>query len=66
MDFIRMVIEGGWVVRDNEEWIQVLRFLEISQEVGKSLQAMEFFRHAAKVYGFDDEFKDYVNDYEIK
>lgn len=27
MDFMRIVIEGGWVVQENLEWINILDFL---------------------------------------
>lgn len=37
MDFIRMVIEGGWIVKDNHEWVQVIDFLEIQDEIRESL-----------------------------
>lgn len=60
MDFIRMVIEGGWVVRDNEEWIQVLKFLEIDQEIKQSKQVLDFFTHVSKVYGFEHDFQEFI------
>ena len=39
MDFLRVIIEGGWVVETGEEWIGVLEFLEIEEEIRRIDQA---------------------------
>ena len=61
MDFIRVVIEGGWVVESGEEWIGVLQFLEIEEEIRVIDQAKQFFSKVAKSFGFEREFKEWEN-----
>ncbi len=55
MDFIRIIIEGGWVVQDNLEWIQILEFLEIGEEI-HNRQIRDFFMYVSKVFNFQDTF----------
>jgi len=33
MDFLRVIIKGGWVVKDLKEWIDIFKFLEIEDEI---------------------------------
>jgi hypothetical protein len=33
MDFIRIIIKGGWVVQDKLEWINIIEFLEVKDEI---------------------------------
>ena len=55
MDFIRIIIEGGWVVQDNLEWVQILEFLEIGEELHHR-QIRDFFAYVSKVFNFEDTF----------
>lgn len=43
MDFIRIIIEGGWVVQDHLEWVQILEFLEVCDDIAQNQQVKEFF-----------------------
>lgn len=52
MDFIRIIIDGGWVVQDKSEWVLILDFLEIGDEIENDKQAKEFFSYVAKLYDF--------------
>ena len=55
MDFIRIIIEGGWVVQDNLEWIQILEFLEIGEDI-HNRQIRDFFMYVSKVFNFQETF----------
>ena len=33
LEFLRIVIEGGWIVQDQLEWVNILDFLEVSEEI---------------------------------
>ena len=33
MDFLRIVIEGGWVVKEPQEWLDVFKFLDIEESI---------------------------------
>jgi hypothetical protein len=30
LDFLRIIIKGGWVVQDNLEWVSILDFVEVA------------------------------------
>ena len=57
MDFLRIIIEGGWVVTDTLEWIHILDFIEIMPELEQNRQVKDFFKHVAKVFDFEEDFK---------
>lgn len=57
MDFLKIVIEGGWVVQDQDEWISILEFLEAADEIETSLQTQKFFGHVAELFGFTQLFE---------
>jgi hypothetical protein len=56
LDFLRIIIKGGWVVQDNLEWVSILNFVEVAEEVSRNPQAKAFFLEVARVYGFEEEF----------
>jgi hypothetical protein len=60
LDFLRIIIKGGWVVQDNLEWVSILEFVQVGEEVGRAgeqNQTRAFFREVARVYGFEEEFE---------
>ena len=60
LDFLRIIIKGGWVVQDNLEWVSILEFVQVGEEVGRARehsQTRAFFREVARVYGFEEEFE---------
>ena len=57
LDFLRIVIEGGWVVQDKEEWISIIDFVEAGDEIESNPQTQRFFQFAADIYGFSQEFE---------
>lgn len=64
MDFIRIIIDGGWVVQDHLEWVQILEFLEVADEIAHNKQVKEFFTYVSQVFGFEDTFKaSFINNY---
>jgi len=36
LDFLRIIIEGGWIVSNDEEWIDIIEFLGIENELESS------------------------------
>ena len=56
LDFLRIIIKGGWVVQDNLEWVSILDFVEVAEEVSSDPQTKAFFMEVARVYGFEEEF----------
>lgn len=38
------------------EWISILEFLDVSDEIAKSKQTQDFYTFAAKTFGFEDEY----------
>jgi hypothetical protein len=57
LDFLRIIIKGGWVVQDNLEWVSILEFVEVAEEVYREPQTKAFFKEVARVYGFEEEFE---------
>lgn len=57
LDFIRIIIEGGWVVGESLEWINILDFLDVMPEIEKSKQTRDFFKQVAFQFDFVQEFK---------
>lgn len=57
LDFLRIIIKGGWVVQDNLEWVSILEFVEVAEEVSREPQTKAFFKEVARVYGFEEEFE---------
>ena len=59
LDFLRIIIKGGWVVQDNLEWVSILEFVQVAEEVEQAgePQTKAFFREVARVYGFEEEFE---------
>lgn len=47
MDFLRVVIQGGWVIKDQKEWIEIFKFLEIEDEINNNRQCYDFFERAS-------------------
>jgi hypothetical protein len=58
LDFIRIIIEGGWVVQDELEWMQILDFLDVAHELKESTQLVQFFTQVSNLYGFHHIFQD--------
>lgn len=54
MDFLRIVIEGGWVVQAPEEWAEVLEFLKIREGMRDNEQCQQFFQRVAALFGFEE------------
>jgi hypothetical protein len=60
LDFLRIIIKGGWVVQDNLEWVSILEFVQVGEEllvVERADQTRAFFKEVARVYGFEEEFE---------
>lgn len=36
MDFLKIIIEGGWVISNPSEWFDILDFLELSEDLEKN------------------------------
>ncbi len=56
MDFLKIIIEGGWVVQDTMEWISILDFLNVDADLENNPQAMEFFIMVSKIFDFEEDF----------
>lgn len=57
LDFLRIIIKGGWVVQDNLEWVSIMDFVEVAEEISRNPQTKVFFIEVARVYGFEEEFE---------
>eukprot|EP00350_Pseudokeronopsis_sp_OXSARD2_P013117 CAMPEP_0170568456 /NCGR_PEP_ID=MMETSP0211-20121228/81210_1 /TAXON_ID=311385 /ORGANISM="Pseudokeronopsis sp., Strain OXSARD2" /LENGTH=166 /DNA_ID=CAMNT_0010890361 /DNA_START=1705 /DNA_END=2201 /DNA_ORIENTATION=- len=62
MDFLRIIIQGGWVVKDHEEWYQIFDFLGIESHFRENKQVWEFFKFVAQQSNF---LEDFLETYEI-
>ena len=54
LDFLRIIIEGGWIVSNDEEWIDIIEFLGIENELESSKQCSDFMNEVAKLFGFEE------------
>jgi len=57
MDFLKIIIEGGWVVQDTLEWISILDFLNVDADLDNNPQAKEFFIMVSKIFDFEEDFQ---------
>ncbi|CDW77854.1 UNKNOWN [Stylonychia lemnae] len=57
LDFLRIIIEGGWIVSNNEEWVDIIEFLGIENELETSKQCTDFMTEVSKLFGFEQDLK---------
>eukprot|EP00347_Sterkiella_histriomuscorum_P004806 403359026 len=57
MEFLRIIIEGGWIVTDPREWIEIIDFLDIEEELQKNHQCSEFMIEVSRLFSFEIELR---------